>query len=237
MSITLTSYGQLFYMKVFCTAFLCLQFGFAIFWHNEIGAKATHKILMQLTTGVNFTNIFSGSFQAPKSQKHKKTVTSSDCFCTFVIFVCKFIKHWWNWQLQGSISPTCQLAAFALADPKSTKRQSHHQIVFALLWSLCVKAVRQTLVKLTTTGVNSTNKLTRSFCTCRSQKHKKTVTSSVCVCTLWSLCVKAVCKTLVKCDAWKRYSFWKRRRDDIPDILWVLLDIETKLYPFLWNYF
>ncbi len=49
------------------------------------------------------------------------------------------IKYWCNW-LQGLISPTFFLAAFKHPNPKSTKRQSHHQIVFALLWSLCVSS-------------------------------------------------------------------------------------------------
>jgi hypothetical protein len=36
-------------MKVFCTAFMCLQFGFVIFWQKDFGAKAAHKILVKLT--------------------------------------------------------------------------------------------------------------------------------------------------------------------------------------------
>jgi len=35
-------------MKVFSADFLCLQFGFGIFCQNEIGAKASHKILVKL---------------------------------------------------------------------------------------------------------------------------------------------------------------------------------------------
>jgi len=49
-------------MKVFCEAFLYLQFGFVIYWQKNIGAKAAHKMLMKLTTGLNFTNIFQGVF-------------------------------------------------------------------------------------------------------------------------------------------------------------------------------
>jgi hypothetical protein len=36
-------------MKVFCTAFMCLQFGFVIFWQKDFGAKAAHKMLVKLT--------------------------------------------------------------------------------------------------------------------------------------------------------------------------------------------
>jgi hypothetical protein len=36
-------------MKVFCAAFMCLQFGFVIFWGKDFGAKAAHKMLVKLT--------------------------------------------------------------------------------------------------------------------------------------------------------------------------------------------
>jgi hypothetical protein len=28
---------------------MCLQFGFVIFWQNDFGAKAAHKMLVKLT--------------------------------------------------------------------------------------------------------------------------------------------------------------------------------------------
>jgi hypothetical protein len=45
-------YEQLFCMKVFCAAFMCLQFGFVIFWQKDFGAKAAHKLLVKLTPGL-----------------------------------------------------------------------------------------------------------------------------------------------------------------------------------------
>jgi len=39
------------------TAFLELRFDVEIFWHKNIGAKGTCKMLMKLTPVVNFTNI------------------------------------------------------------------------------------------------------------------------------------------------------------------------------------
>ncbi len=36
-------------MKVFCAAFMCLQFGFVIFWQKDFGAKAVNKMLVKLT--------------------------------------------------------------------------------------------------------------------------------------------------------------------------------------------
>jgi len=40
-------------MKVFCIAFMCLQFGFVILGQKEIGSKVAHKMLVKLTTGDN----------------------------------------------------------------------------------------------------------------------------------------------------------------------------------------
>jgi hypothetical protein len=50
-SISEIFYEQLFCMKVFCAAFMCLQFGFLIFWQKDIGAKAAHKMMVKLTQG------------------------------------------------------------------------------------------------------------------------------------------------------------------------------------------
>jgi hypothetical protein len=36
-------------MKVFCADFMCLQFGFVIFWQKDFGAKAAHKMLVKDT--------------------------------------------------------------------------------------------------------------------------------------------------------------------------------------------
>jgi hypothetical protein len=49
-------------MKVLYAAFLLLQFGFVIFQHKNIGAKAGRKMLMKLTPGVNFINILRPHF-------------------------------------------------------------------------------------------------------------------------------------------------------------------------------
>ncbi len=42
-----------FHLKVFFTAFLYLQFGFEIFWQNNIVKKASCKMLIKLTKGWN----------------------------------------------------------------------------------------------------------------------------------------------------------------------------------------
>ncbi len=49
-SISTKFYKQLFHTKVFCSAFLYLQFGFVIIFWKNIGAKVAHKMLVKLTT-------------------------------------------------------------------------------------------------------------------------------------------------------------------------------------------
>ncbi len=46
-------------MKVFCTAFMCLQLAFVFFWQKDFGAKAAHKMLVKLTPGINTIELFS----------------------------------------------------------------------------------------------------------------------------------------------------------------------------------
>ncbi len=51
MSISPIFYEQLFHMKVFCAAFMCLQFGFVIFWQKDFGARAALIMLVKFTPG------------------------------------------------------------------------------------------------------------------------------------------------------------------------------------------
>jgi hypothetical protein len=48
-SISPIFYEQLFRTKVFCAAFMCLQFGFVIFRRKDFGAKGAHRMLVKLT--------------------------------------------------------------------------------------------------------------------------------------------------------------------------------------------
>jgi len=50
-SISSRYHASLCHAKVLCPTFLSLQFGFVIFWQNNISAKTTRKILMKLTIG------------------------------------------------------------------------------------------------------------------------------------------------------------------------------------------
>ncbi len=58
MSISPIFYEQLFYTKVFCAAFMCLHFGFVIFWRKDFGAKAAYKKLVKLTPGIIVIKLF-----------------------------------------------------------------------------------------------------------------------------------------------------------------------------------
>jgi hypothetical protein len=40
-----------FFVESFCPAFMCLQFEFVVFWQKDFGAKAAHKMLVNLPPG------------------------------------------------------------------------------------------------------------------------------------------------------------------------------------------
>ncbi len=87
LSIAPLFYEQLFHTKVLYTAFVCLQFGFLIFWQKDFGAKAAHKMLVKLTPGVNFTNILGAAFL------YESFLCS---FYVLTIWVCTFLaKGFW----------------------------------------------------------------------------------------------------------------------------------------------
>jgi len=55
-SISPIFYEYLFHTNVFCAAFMCLQFGFVIFWQKDFGTKAAHK--MNMTPGACVIKLF-----------------------------------------------------------------------------------------------------------------------------------------------------------------------------------
>ncbi len=67
-------YEQLFRTKVFCAAFMCLQFGFVIFGRKDFGAKAAHKMLVKLTLGCNFRNIICTQFTTVDIYRQKNDI-------------------------------------------------------------------------------------------------------------------------------------------------------------------
>jgi len=78
--------SSFFVRKIYGAAFTCFQFGFAIYWQNDFGAKAAHKMLVKLTPGrlkasvhlmiylFDVTSFFSmQAFVDWKKRKHEKT--------------------------------------------------------------------------------------------------------------------------------------------------------------------
>jgi hypothetical protein len=59
---SLAIYEQIFSTKVFFGAFLCIEFGFAIFCQNNIGAKAAGKMLVKLTKEGETLDVDTGLF-------------------------------------------------------------------------------------------------------------------------------------------------------------------------------
>ncbi len=72
MSISSTFYEQFFQTKVICAVFFYLQFGFVISWQNNIGAKASHEMLVKLLLGAFVPNrgwyLFGGNPNFTQSQ-------------------------------------------------------------------------------------------------------------------------------------------------------------------------
>jgi len=62
-SISATFYKQFCCLRMFCIALWCQQFGFVFFLQKNIEAKIAHKkVLVKLTTGVDFVNILIAVF-------------------------------------------------------------------------------------------------------------------------------------------------------------------------------
>ena len=75
-SISQTFYAQRFCKQVFCADFLYLQFVFVIFWQKKIGKKASHKMLVKLTTGVCSTKLL---FTRPRQTKDQSCLKLDSC--------------------------------------------------------------------------------------------------------------------------------------------------------------
>jgi hypothetical protein len=72
-AISSTFYKQLLHTKVFCSVFPYLYFGFLIFHGKNFGAKVAFKMIVKLTTGVDFINIFRTKKLQSQNVSRKKT--------------------------------------------------------------------------------------------------------------------------------------------------------------------
>jgi len=99
------------------------------------------RLQLKRDTWVQFSQHFSRSFYAHKSQKHKKGWQLDCIFCTFGICQCKSCVRtcWWIWPL-GSISPKIF--------PKAQK-DTDDVTVYLRFWDLWAQKLRvNMLVKL-----------------------------------------------------------------------------------------
>jgi hypothetical protein len=78
LSISPIFYEQLFHTKFPCAPFMCLQFGFVIFWQKDFGAKAAHKMLVKLTPGLpRYSIIYACKIINCISQRFRKAFSDS----------------------------------------------------------------------------------------------------------------------------------------------------------------
>jgi len=61
-----------FWTKVFGEALMCLQFVFVLFWRKYLGTKATCKMLIKLTTGVQKQKVKKLKKKQEKEMKKRK---------------------------------------------------------------------------------------------------------------------------------------------------------------------
>ncbi len=77
LSISPIFYKQLFHTKVLCAPFMCLQFGFVIFWQKNFGTKVAHKMLVKLTPGaVQFPDMFWNFYLMKNNKIVKNSATA-----------------------------------------------------------------------------------------------------------------------------------------------------------------
>ncbi len=92
---------------------------------------------------------------------------------------------------QISIKVNILLAAFARADPKSTKKTDNLTIFVAHLGFVCVKAAHRMLVKWTP-DFDKSQHFTSSFCARRSRKHKEDWQLDY-LCCAFGICMRKSC--------------------------------------------
>jgi len=119
-SISPTFYEQLFPAKVFFETFIYLQFGFVIFWKNNIGAKSAHKLLVKLTIGCTQTSMIDDKSHCDNNSCDNRTsssmiVTYSNCTCLKKNLMKILFKHRFSGYdcLSFLPSPLCLCLSFS----------------------------------------------------------------------------------------------------------------------------
>jgi hypothetical protein len=149
-----------FLYKILAPKTTKLAFGFEILAPKISYEKRACTTFMKLTPGVNFTKILWAAF-THRSQKRKKYSQTVNLFCAFAYFgICAHKSCELN--IEVNFTSILQ-AVFTGEGPKSQKRQSSHQCVFALLGSARIKAARKTLVKSTPDHCWSTILISQKF--------------------------------------------------------------------------
>ncbi len=83
-------------MKVFCTALMCLQFGFIIFWRKDFVAKAAHKMLVKLTPGGSMGPRYILQLYLVKIHKIAKNRTSTNARETIKFYLIKLATDYYR---------------------------------------------------------------------------------------------------------------------------------------------
>ncbi len=99
--------------------------------------------------GVNLINVLMHRFYMPRSQKRKKTVKSSVILRFWDLYTQNLLVKWWWKRLLGSISSMFYDQPLCLQILKAQKKTVKVSIFFALLGSVCSKAVHKIMMKLT----------------------------------------------------------------------------------------
>jgi len=129
------TFGEQFFAQNYITvAFLYLQFGFVIFWQKNIGAKASRKMFMKLTSGLLFN-------------KNVMSLIFTSGFIAWILFRTTSGYRWgrstscWRGQVRLMHSTTgfdfaiILRTAFTLVGPKSAK-DTDNLTVFLRSWDL-----------------------------------------------------------------------------------------------------
>ncbi len=103
-----------FFTNVFCTAFMCLELEFVIFWRKDLGAKPAHKMLVKLSPGC---------------QKNQGKYNSL-CLFSLSLRHRRLVSNPWTWDNESIVLPLSYAAAIKGSNPT---------VLMTLLFSLTIR--------------------------------------------------------------------------------------------------